>query len=171
MNENQGIVRYREFLVARHGEVDLLRHSLSKRAAFFDDLARSPVRSSAPIDRASYFRNMARRRIEPGLEPRMLWILATAKANPAERFGVGIAELLGRVNGDDPARVHVTLQETYHTRMLAVVAMRCATRASSCSPTSPRSPSASGSSTTRSCPTKSATSDSSRRGSTSMVAR
>ena len=119
MNENQGIVRYREFLVARHGEVDLLRHSLSKRAAFFDDLARSPVRSSAPIDRASYFRNMARRRIEPGLEPRMLWILATAKANQAERFGVGLAELLGRVNGDDPARVHVTLQETYHTRMLA----------------------------------------------------
>ena len=124
MSENQGIVRYREFLVARDGEADLLRHSLSKREAFFDDLARSPVRSSAPIDRASYFRNMARRRSEPGLEPRMLWILATAKANQAERFGVGLAELLGRVNADDPARVHVTLQETYHTRMLAdVVAM------------------------------------------------
>src|SRR5208283_4779532 len=96
----------------------------SKREAFFDDLARRPVRSSAPMDHASYFRNMARRRIEPGLEPRMLWILATAKANQAERFGVGLAELLGRVNADDPARVHVTLQETYHTRMLAdVVAM------------------------------------------------
>ena len=67
MNENQGIVRYREFLVARDGEADLLRHSLSKREAFFDDLARSPVRSSAPIDRGSYFRNMARRRIEPGV--------------------------------------------------------------------------------------------------------
>ncbi len=124
MNEKQGIVRYREFLVARDGEADLLRHSLSKREAFFDDLACRPVRSSAPIDRASYFRNMARRRPESGLEPRMLWILATAKANQAERFGVGLAELLGRVNGDDPARVHVTLQETYHTRMLAdVVAM------------------------------------------------
>jgi hypothetical protein len=124
MNKNHGIVRYLEFLVARDGDADLLRHSLSKREAFFDDLAHRRVRSSAPIDRASYFRNMARRRPEPGLEPRMLWILATAKANQAERFGVGIAELLGHVNADDPARVHVTLQETYHTRMLAdVVAM------------------------------------------------
>jgi hypothetical protein len=124
MNENQGIVRYREFLVLRDGEADLLRHSLSKRETFFDDLARSPVRSSAPVDRASYLRNMTRRRPEPGLEPRMLWILATAKTNQAERFGVGLAELLGCVNGDDPASVHVTLQEAYHTRMLAdVVAM------------------------------------------------
>ncbi len=110
--------------MSRVTAADLLRHSLSKREAFFDDLARSPVRSSAPIDRASYFRNMARRRAEPGLEPRMLWILATAKANQAERFGVGLAELLGRVKADDRARVHVTLQETYHTRMPAdVVAM------------------------------------------------
>jgi len=124
MNEDRGIVRYREFLVARDGAADLLRHRLAKREAFFDDLARRPVRSSAAVDRATYFRNMARRRPEHGLEPRMLWILATAKANQAERFGVGLAELLGRVNGDDPARVHVTLQETYHTRMLAdVVAM------------------------------------------------
>ena len=119
------IVRYREFLVAR----DTARQTscatvCAKRAAFFDDLARRPVRSSAPVDRATYFRNMARRRPEHGLEPRMLWILATAKANQAERFGVGLAELLGRVNADDSARVHVTLQETYHTRMLAdVVAM------------------------------------------------
>lgn len=72
MNEDQGIVRYREFLVTRDGEADLLRHNLSKREAFFDELARSPVRSSGPIDHASYFQNMARRRSEPGLEPRML---------------------------------------------------------------------------------------------------
>jgi len=124
MNEDQGIVRYREFLVARDGDADLLSHRLSKREAFFDNLALSPVRSSTPIDRATYFRNMAKRRPESDLEPRMLWILATAKANQAERFGVGLAELLGRVNADDPARVHVMLQESYHTRLLAdVVAM------------------------------------------------
>jgi hypothetical protein len=124
MNEVQGILRYREFLAARDGEADLLGHRLSKREAFFDQLVRSPVRSCAPIDRAVYFRNMARRRPQPGLDPRMLWILATAKANQTERFGVGLAELLGRVNTEDPARVHITLQETYHTRILAdVVAM------------------------------------------------
>jgi hypothetical protein len=120
MNEQQGIVRYREFLVVRDGDADLLSHRLSKREAFFDELARYPVRSGAPIDRTVYFRNMARRRPEPGLDPRMLWILATAKTNRTERFGVGLTELLGRVNTDsDPARVHIVLQETYHTRILA----------------------------------------------------
>ena len=124
MNEEPGIARYREFLAARDGEADLLGHRLSKREAFFDELMRSPVRSCTPIDREVYFRNMARRRPERGLEPRMLWIVATAKANQSERFGVGLAELLGRLNTEDPARVHIALQETYHTRILAdVVAM------------------------------------------------
>jgi hypothetical protein len=87
-------------------------------------LAHNPVRSCSPIDREVYFRNMARRRPEPGLAPRTLWVVATAKANQTERFGVGLAELLGRVNTEDPARLHVALQETYHTRILAdVVAM------------------------------------------------
>jgi hypothetical protein len=124
MNEEEGIIRYREFLAARDGEADFLSHRLSKREAFFDELVRTPVRSGAPIDRAVYFRNTARRGPEPGLGARMLWIVATAKANQTERFGVGLAELLGRVNTEDPARVHVALQENYHTRILAdVVAM------------------------------------------------
>ena len=125
-DEEQGIARYREFLAVRDGEADLLRHRLSKREAFFDDLGRSPVQSSALLDRATYFRGLSRRRPEPGLDPRMLWVVATAKANQAERFGVGLAELLGRYSGEDvdPARVHVALQENYHTRILAqVVAM------------------------------------------------
>jgi hypothetical protein len=42
MNKNHGIVRYLEFLVARDGDADPLRHRLSKREAFFDNLARSP---------------------------------------------------------------------------------------------------------------------------------
>lgn len=91
MNENQDIVRCREFLVARDGEADLLRHSLSKREEFFDDLARSPVRSSAAIDRGSYFRNMARRRIEPGIEPRTLCIQVVLVATAILLFSLSIA--------------------------------------------------------------------------------
>jgi hypothetical protein len=102
MNETQGIARYQEFLVARDGDADLLRHRLSKRELFFDNLERNPVRSYAPIDRAAYFRNIAKRRSEPGLEPRMLFIVATAKVNQAERFGVGLTKLLGRVNAGRP---------------------------------------------------------------------
>jgi hypothetical protein len=65
MNEHQGIVRYPEFLATRDGDADFLGHRLSKREAFFEQLARNPIRSRAPIDRAVYFRNTAWRRSEP----------------------------------------------------------------------------------------------------------
>ena len=110
---------YHAFLLARDGEADLLRHTLSRREAFFARLAREPVRSRLPLDRATFLRNLARRRPEPGLDDRMLWLLATAKANQAERFGVGLAELYGKLDPDDPVRVRIALQEHYHTRLLA----------------------------------------------------
>src|SRR5262249_47250355 len=95
----------------------LLRHTLSGREAFFDCLARDrPVARYNP-DRETFARNLARRRPEPGLDERMLWLLATAKANQAERFGVGLAELYGKVDPGDP----IALQEPYHPRILADV--------------------------------------------------
>jgi len=113
---------YLEFLIARDGEPDFARHTLSRREAFFERLVRDPVRSRLPIDRAAYFRNLARRRPERGLDDRTLWLMVTAKANQAERFGVGLAELYGRITADsDPVLVHIQLQEFYHTRLLADV--------------------------------------------------
>jgi hypothetical protein len=79
------------------------------------------VRSAVPLDREAYLRNVTRRRPEPGLGERILWLVATARANQAERFGVGLSELFGRVTPSDAARVHITLQEFYHARMLADV--------------------------------------------------
>jgi hypothetical protein len=38
-------------------------------------------------------RNLRRRRPEPGVDRKMLFLLATAKLNQAERFGVGLANL------------------------------------------------------------------------------
>ncbi len=113
---------YLAFLVARDGEPDLRRHTLTRREAFFDELARAPVRARLRVDREAYLRDLRRRRPEPGLDDRLLWLLATAKANQAERFGVGLAELYGRIGGaSDPVRLHLHLQETYHTRILADV--------------------------------------------------
>jgi len=113
---------YLAFLEARDGEPDFERHVLSRREAFFARLRRDAVRSRLPIDRATYLRNLARRRPEPGLDERTLWLVVTAKANQAERFGVGLAELYGRIAADsDPVRVHIQLQEFYHTRLLADV--------------------------------------------------
>jgi hypothetical protein len=113
---------YLAFLLARDGEPDFARHTLARREAFFEGLARSPVRSRIPIDRAAYLRNVARHRPEAHLDERTLWLVVTAKANQAERFGVGLAELYGRITADsDPVRVHIQLQEFYHTRLLADV--------------------------------------------------
>src|SRR5207253_1203926 len=40
---------YLEFLIARDGEPDFARHTLSRREAFFERLVRDPVRSRLPV--------------------------------------------------------------------------------------------------------------------------
>jgi hypothetical protein len=118
-----GIEGYRDFLVRRDGDADLLHRSLASRDEFFDGLAADPLRSTRLIDRKVFARNLARRRPEPGLSREMLFLLATAKLNQAERFGVGLGETYGRNSGDDapPERVYIELEEHYHTRLLAYV--------------------------------------------------
>ena len=118
-----GIDGYRDFLMKRDGEADLLNRRLANREKFFDDLESNPVRSSHPADRPTFLRNLRRRRPEPGLDRKMLFLLATAKLNQAERFGVGLGETYGRNSDEDvpPERVYLELEEHYHTRLLAYV--------------------------------------------------
>ncbi|MGB5795887.1 MAG: hypothetical protein WBH51_08845 [Mycolicibacter algericus] len=116
-----GIEGYREFLARRDGEADLLNRRLANRERFFHDLEANPIRSAQPADRATFLRNLRRRRPEPGLDRKMLFLLATAKLNQAERFGVGLGETYGR-NSDEslpPENVYLELEEHYHTRLLA----------------------------------------------------
>jgi hypothetical protein len=117
------ILGYRSFLETRDGEPDPERDTLARREAFFRAVEEQPVRSRHGFDRAVFLRNVARARPEPGLEPRLLWLLATAKVNQSERFGVELGKLYGVSLGEDapPEQVHVILQETYHTRTLADV--------------------------------------------------
>ncbi len=117
-----GIEGYRDFLARRDGEADLLNRRLANRERFFAELEANPVRSAHPADRAIFLRNPAPpRRPEPGLDRKMLFLLATAKLNQAERFGVGLGETYGR-NSDEnlpPENVYLELEEHYHTRLLA----------------------------------------------------
>jgi hypothetical protein len=119
----RGLDGYREYLERRNGRADLLNRRLAGREDLFTDLESDPIVSSRTLDRSVFLRNMRRRRPEPGLDREMLFLLATAKLNQAERFGVGLGEAYGRNSGVDlpPERVYLELEEHYHTRLLAHV--------------------------------------------------
>ena len=118
-----GIEGYRVYLAHRDGDADLLHRRLANREGFFRSLETDPVRSARPIDRQVFMRNLRRRRPEPGLDRELLFLLATAKLNQAERFGVDLGDTYGRIGGEDepPERVYLALEEHYHTRLLAYV--------------------------------------------------
>ena len=118
-----GIDGYRTYLEKRDGDADLLNRRLARREQFFQALEADPVRSTHRIDRRVFMRNLRRRRPEPGVDRETLFLLATAKLNQAERFGVGLGETYGNNSGDDvpPERVYMELEEHYHTRLLAYV--------------------------------------------------
>ena len=120
---NSGIEGYRDFLVRRDGDADLLHRRLGSREKFFSALETKPVQSSHPIDRDMFQSNLRRRRPEPDVDPKMLFLLATAKLNQAERFGVDLGDTYGRIGGEDqaPERIYLALEEHYHTRLLAYV--------------------------------------------------
>jgi hypothetical protein len=115
---------YRTFLLRRDGAAHLAARRLDERERFFQSLAAEPLRGAAPIEAAAFVRNLARGRPERHLDARTLWLLATAQANRAERYAVSLEQRRQRIAPDDVIRVHVALQEHYHTRLLAeVVAM------------------------------------------------
>jgi hypothetical protein len=118
-----GIDGYREYLTRRDGDADLLNRRLASREEFFEAIEADVVSSTHLIDRREFTRNLRRRRPEPDLDRKMLFLLATAKLNQAERFGVGLGETYGFNSGEDvpPERVYMELEEHYHTRLLAYV--------------------------------------------------
>lgn len=118
-----GIDGYLSYLAKRDGDADLLNRSLASREEFFTGLEADPIRSTHRVDRDVFIRNLRRRRPEAGLDRKMLFLLATAKLNQAERFGVGLGETYGMNSGDAarPELVYIELEEHYHTRLLCYV--------------------------------------------------
>ena len=86
-------------------------------------LEANPVRSAHPADRHIFLREPSPPATRARLDRKMLFLLATAKLNQAERFGVGLGETYGRNSDEDvpPERVYLELEEHYHTRLLAYV--------------------------------------------------
>lgn len=114
---------YRNYLAKRNGEADLLNRRLAHREEFFAEIEANPIRSRRAIDADAFERGMRTRRPRTDISPELAFLLATAKLNQAERFGVGLGETYGKNSGGDtlPERVHMELEEHYHTRLLAYV--------------------------------------------------
>lgn len=118
------VAAYRDFLIRTDGAADPLRFQLARREAFFARIAREKPRASHAPDRDAFRRMMFSRRAEPGADRRLLWLVATAKLNQSERFGVGLGEVYGKDQDKfdaEPERLYVMLQEHYHSRLLADV--------------------------------------------------
>lgn len=119
-----GVAGYREFLLRTEGVADPVRHQLERREQFFAEFEATRPRARYEANQSVFLRNLRARRPEPGLDPRMLWLLATAKLNQSERFGVGLGEVYGKDQDKfdtEPERLYVQLQEHYHSRILADV--------------------------------------------------
>jgi hypothetical protein len=122
MSGGTGIDGYRRYLAERNGVPDLLRRRLERREEFFARIDAHPVRSRRTIDRDAFLRHLRRRRPEAGLGRELAWLLATAKLNQAERFGVGLGETYGRdTRNRPPEAIYLALEEHYHTLLLAHV--------------------------------------------------
>jgi len=123
MSGGTGIDGYRRYLAERDGTPDLSRRRLERREEFFASIEARPVRSRRTVDRDAFLRSLRRRDPEAGLDRELAWLLATAKLNQAERFGVGLGEIYGRNSGADrpPEAVYLELEEHYHSRLLAYV--------------------------------------------------
>jgi hypothetical protein len=119
-----GVDQYRRFLQRTEGAADAIRFRLERREGFFAELEASQPQARYRPDGDIFRRSMFVRRSSGSLSPEMLWLVATAKLNQAERFGVGLGELFGKDQDkfeSQPERLYVMLQEHYHTRTLAEV--------------------------------------------------
>lgn len=113
---------YLEFLRDRDGTPDLPNRQLSKREQFFRLLDQEPIRWHGSIDAEAFHGNLDRVLADEAIDRKIVWLLAAAKSNRVEHYGV---ELDLRLKGAQFASYehgeHMTfidLEEFYHTRVL-----------------------------------------------------
>ncbi len=117
------IASHRDFQRARDGELELPARRLSKREAFLEEIDARPVRWAGDFDRDGFHRGMAGDR-GPQQDLRVTWLLAVARANVGEHYGVELElERFARndFEGVDRHLLHVALEDRDHTRFLSRV--------------------------------------------------
>jgi hypothetical protein len=122
----QAAESYLQYLKAREGYLDFATRTLSAREPFFTHLREDPVHANIELDRESFHRNHAADRPEAGLSRELLWLLAVAKANRTECYGMEEHIIVNGILDGERAdtQAYVDMQEVYHTRILLDV-LRC----------------------------------------------
>jgi hypothetical protein len=121
---------YLHFLRARDGEDDLESRTLSRREQRMRAIEASPVVWRGEIDEPGFRRCLAGER-GTQLDARTEWVLAAAKANEGERYGVEIEIRRYLARGGfpgvrDPVLMrYVLMQESYHCRILVELCRTC----------------------------------------------
>jgi hypothetical protein len=127
----QHLDAYRHFLNEREGEPDARRRTCDRRERRMLELEGSPaVVWTGAVDRVAFRRCMAGER-DIELDARTAWVLAAAKANEGERYGVDL-ELARYFERGGFAGVHAQdlmlyamIQEAYHCRLLVEICKTC----------------------------------------------
>jgi hypothetical protein len=115
-------------MIARDGQLDPAAGSLPLRDQVLSDLRSRPVAwSGAPLEVGAYAR-YARRPSPADLDPRLVWLLAAAKANQGEQYGIEleIRRFAAReFAGVDRQFLYVAFEDHYHTRLLDELSRTC----------------------------------------------
>jgi hypothetical protein len=140
------LAAYLRFLREREGEIDARARTLSQREPRMRALEQDRLVWTGPLDREGFARCVAGER-DQQVDLRTQWILAAAKANEGERYGVEIE--VGRYlrRGRFPGvkkpelMLYVLMQESYHCRILLELCQSCGLTFESRDPASPTAPS------------------------------
>jgi hypothetical protein len=116
---------YLAFVRERDGEPDLARRTLSRRESWFQTLAASPAPrwQGEAVDPVAWGEWHRGERPLREATPLMVWLVAMARANEGEEWGVdylldrGGFQGLGRDGRGLKPRDFADLEETYHTRI------------------------------------------------------
>ncbi len=113
---------YLAYLQKRDGYPDMKTQRFDIREKFFAAIDGAPNlwEGPPPVDQAVFDRNHDRSSPEEGLDEVMLWALATAKTNRAERYGVEYSIVFNGHAHDAAINPHayIQIEEFYHTRIL-----------------------------------------------------
>jgi len=125
------LARFLEHLRKRDGRIELSERLLLSREPKMRAMEQNDVRWRGEIDHAGFERSLAGSRAET-LDPRTEWVLAAARANEGERYGVEIEiDRFVRRGNRFPGvpcqetMLYVMLQEAYHCRILVDLCRAC----------------------------------------------